>query len=45
MKELRSVAKKICPTVLIVEDEPMIRELLTLYLEDWGAKVTAGNCR
>ena len=41
MKELRSAAKIICPTVLIVEDEPMIRELLTLYLEDWGAIVTA----
>ncbi|ABY98883.1 response regulator [Pseudomonas sp. SbB1] len=29
------------PNVLIVEDESMIRELLTLYLEDWGACVTA----
>lgn len=40
MKELRAAAKMIRPTVLIVEDEPMIRELLTLYLEDWGAMVT-----
>lgn len=36
MKELLSAAKIIRPTVLIVEDEPMIRELLTLYLEEWG---------
>ncbi|WP_231567885.1 MULTISPECIES: hypothetical protein [Pseudomonas putida group] len=41
MKELRSAAKIIRPTVLIVEDEPMIRELLTLYLEECGAMVTA----
>lgn len=41
MKELLSAAKIIRPTVLIVEDEPMIRELLTLYLEEWGATVTA----
>ncbi|EGC00816.1 MULTISPECIES: response regulator [Pseudomonas] len=41
MKELLSAAKIIRPTVLIVEDEPMIRELLTLYLEEWGAMVTA----
>ncbi|WP_313712347.1 response regulator [Pseudomonas sp.] len=41
MKELRSVEKITRPTVLLVEDEPMIRELLTLYLEDLGAVVTA----
>ena len=41
MKELRSVEKMTRPTVLLVEDEPMIRELLTLYLEEWGAMVTA----
>jgi len=41
MTELHPVAKKDHPAVLIVEDEPLIRELLTLYLEDWGAVVTA----
>lgn len=41
MNKLHSVAQTIRPTVLIVEDEPMIRELLTLYLEDWRAVVTA----
>lgn len=41
MTELHPYAKKDHPAVLIVEDEPLIRELLTLYLEDWGAVVTA----
>ncbi|MHA6195307.1 response regulator [Pseudomonas wadenswilerensis] len=30
-----------CPNVLIVEDDPMIRELLSYYLEDQGALVKA----
>lgn len=41
MTELHPAAKKDHPAVLIVEDEPLIRELLILYLEDWGAVVTA----
>lgn len=41
MTDLHPVAKKNQPAVLIVEDDPPIRELLTLYLEDWGAVVTA----
>ena len=41
MKELDYATTPPQPRVLIVEDEPMIRELLTYYLEDWGAYVKA----
>ncbi|MES3710792.1 response regulator [Pseudomonas putida] len=41
MKKLDHASKSYSPRVLVVEDEPMIRELLTLYLEDWGVSVTA----
>lgn len=30
-----------CPTVLLVEDEPIIRELIAIALEDLGATVTS----
>ncbi|AVF55278.1 UNVERIFIED_ORG: DNA-binding NtrC family response regulator [Pseudomonas parafulva] len=30
-----------CPTVLLVEDEPIIRELIAIALEDLGAAVTS----
>ncbi|WP_085677704.1 MULTISPECIES: response regulator [unclassified Pseudomonas] len=41
MKKLDHASTSSSTRVLVVEDEPMIRELLTLYLEDWGASVTA----
>ncbi|PTV62619.1 response regulator [Pseudomonas putida] len=41
MKDFLPVEEIHRPNVLIVEDEPTLRELLTLLMEDWGAAVTA----
>ncbi|MDP9524598.1 response regulator [Pseudomonas putida] len=41
MKDFLPVAEIPRPNVLIVEDEPTLRELLTILIEDWGASVTA----
>jgi DNA-binding NtrC family response regulator len=41
MKYFLPVTKTPRPKVLVVKDEPMLRELLTLMIEDWGAAVTA----